>query len=378
MSKFIKISEENKWKFNKEYKYLYGNNIHGQNIIRVPILKKEEIKPPPGFDFLLRKQPLGVQYMYINVPVPVNVHFNFGYPQERNYSYSNNYTQNANSKLSRDWRKPIPFCGNCNKRGHLYKNCNNEIVSYGIIAFRRNTGINCSIDKLKELGLNETEKSTRILLVQRKDTMAYVDFLRARYPDNPEKKKLYIAILFSEMIPEERNRLKTWSFDDLWDNLWVNHNSKCYKSEKTECKQKFNEINISWYLGLFNSEFTFTEFGIPKGRKNKFESDQECAIREFSEETGYPPDSLIHYSDEPFIVESFVGTNGKRYKHVYYLAELKKNYGDPILDPTDKNQIGEVKDIIWLSSSECNKVTRFYDYAKLKVFETTFNFLETN
>lgn len=354
---FKEIQKEKKWDYTKQHKIIYGCKLHGQNIIKVPLFNEKEIirEPPPGFEHI------DLSFIYIKVPIPVPV-----------------LTISKRIKGLKDFDF---FCGNCNKRGHLYKNCINEIISYGIIAYR-NINTNCKKEKLKELGLNQiTKKENRILLVQRKDTMAYVEFLRARYPDDTINKKYYILTLFREMIPEERNKIKSLTFDELWDELWINHNSKCYKSEKEDCKKKFYSVDHNWFISMcfFQQNYTFTEFGIPKGRKNKYESDLECAIREFSEETGYSQllieDCFKDFYEKPFITESFIGTNGKKYKHVYFIVELPESLGDPVLDSNNKNQIGEVKDILWFSEEECIKVTREYDFDKLRVFNSVFSFL---
>ena len=55
------------------------------------------------------------------------------------------------------------ICNNCNKSGHLFHNCRLPITSYGIILFR-------TMNKVKQF-----------LMIRRKDTFGYIDFIRGKY-----------------------------------------------------------------------------------------------------------------------------------------------------------------------------------------------------
>ena len=55
------------------------------------------------------------------------------------------------------------YCNNCGKKGHLYKECKLPVTSCGNIVFR--------LDK------DEPE----ILMIQRKDSLCYIDFIRGKY-----------------------------------------------------------------------------------------------------------------------------------------------------------------------------------------------------
>lgn len=282
-----------------------------------------------------------------------------------------------NQKLKSESPKRIKnkYCGNCGRKGHLYRECTDDITSFGVIAIRRKKSDKLPDSKKIELNIkeNDEENPLRILLIQRKDTMAYVDLIRGRYPDVENLKDKYLTILFEEMIPEERHRIIKMSFDELWDDLWVNHNSKCYKNEKETAKLKYNKLDKNVYLNKTSPVWNFTEFGIPKGRRNMKETNRQCAEREFCEETGYTPKDYRMLTIEPHLYESFVGTNGKRYKHVYYIAEILPQASDPVLDVENKNQMGEVKDILWMSKRESLSVIREYDTAKKEVIEKVFN-----
>ena len=59
--------------------------------------------------------------------------------------------------------------------------------------------------------------------------------------------------------------------------------------------------------------------GFPKGRRNPYESDYDCALREFSEETGYSSKGLQNVRNVVPFEETFTGSNYNSYKHRYFL-----------------------------------------------------------
>ena len=84
--------------------------------------------------------------------------------------------------------KKYNFCNNCGKQGHLFHQCNHPIISSGIIAFRKGT------------------EGIEFLLICRKDSLGYIDFLRGKYP---LYNKIYIQNLIDEMtIYEKRSLIK--------------------------------------------------------------------------------------------------------------------------------------------------------------------------
>ena len=67
--------------------------------------------------------------------------------------------------------------------------------------------------------------------------------------------------------------------------------------------------------------------GISKGRRNLKESDYDCAIREFQEETGIKEGEYYILKNIKPVEEIFYGSNNIRYKHIYYIINVnrKKN-----------------------------------------------------
>ena len=60
--------------------------------------------------------------------------------------------------------KKICFCNNCGKTGHLFHQCKIPITSIGIISMRKNSANN----------------NIELLLICRKDSLAFVDFMRGK------------------------------------------------------------------------------------------------------------------------------------------------------------------------------------------------------
>jgi 8-oxo-dGTP pyrophosphatase MutT (NUDIX family) len=284
------------------------------------------------------------------------------------------------------FRRKRPFCCvNCGKEGHVYKQCQEPITSFGIIAFSRgrnngNVGSSPSHNSQRykcskhSLLQNKTTVDTSkyvtpvdssdlsYLMVQRKDTIGFIDFIRGKYPDNELERDKILKIYLEEMTCEERMYLARESFESLWDRLWINKLSLLYLNEYMEAKKKFSNIRVSDLLDRTECRWIEQEYGFPKGRKNIYESNLECAIREFQEETGYTLDQIRIINDRPW-EENFVGTNGIRYRHIYYIAEVPM-VKEPRISLENVRQSGEISNIGWFTYEQCIDNIRPYDTAK--------------
>ena len=79
------------------------------------------------------------------------------------------------------------FCNNCGKQGHLFHRCKKPISSIGIIAFRKS---------------KRYDKKFEYLMICRKDSLGYVDFMRGKYPLHSE---FYIQNIIDEIRYELTN-----------------------------------------------------------------------------------------------------------------------------------------------------------------------------
>ncbi len=275
------------------------------------------------------------------------------------------------------------YCVNCGEKGHVVKDCENPITSFGIIAFKVIHGPSDEIDDINDSLRNILDKDkgdkkqypyVKFLMIQRKDTMGFTDFVRGKYPDDPNKLQEVLAIFINEMTQQEKNDLLTKSFDEIWNTLWVNHESKCFKNEYEAAYKKFSKLNIPKIIQDYgHSSFEYQEFGFPKGRRNMRETNIGCAEREFYEETGYDKSCYDFIKNYPIIHEEFIGTNGIKYRHIYYLVKMKNGIYPPKIDYKNKIQTGEVQNIGWLSYDECMHLIRPYDTAKKSVIQKVYN-----
>lgn len=288
------------------------------------------------------------------------------------------------------------FCNNCSIQGHQSYNCKMPIVSNGIIVYKTNP--------------------IQYLLICRKDSLGYVDFIRGKYS---LYNKNYILNMMTQMTEQEKFKLRTLTFDAIWHDLWghnidlnapenqrindtyitkknifidnfieiENDNTNSGKSKKQEdfyLKERFyllvNGIFIKKQFYTLNNlldesdiikssenkeccKWTEPEWGFPKGRKNYQEKDLQCALREFEEETGISSKKLNIIENIMPFEEIFTGSNYKSYKHKYFLAKISNNE-EQNLSFFEK---GEVSKMAWFSFDECNEKIRNYNTEKRKI-----------
>ncbi len=274
------------------------------------------------------------------------------------------------------------YCTNCGKSGHTTKNCTEPIISCGIICFNiknvpiqkiENILYNKFVDiedfnykNLKFLNkLYKYKDDIKFLLIQRKHSLSYIEFIRGRYNEKDNNK---IKYLFSLMSKKEVSDIKNKDFQTLWDDLWKKTaGSKTFLKELTISKNKFNYCKKNNLFDELETKYETPEWGFPKGRRNKFEKNVDCAIREFEEETNYKNYILLDRIN--YMEETFKGTNLIDYKHIYYFAGSDS---DKINDINDTYEVGNIG---WYTYDETLKLIRSYDITKLDVINQTYFFI---
>jgi ADP-ribose pyrophosphatase YjhB (NUDIX family) len=269
------------------------------------------------------------------------------------YNKDNNKIYNRDNKdnnkiYNRDNKDNNIYCSNCGKLGHIYKKCNKPIISYGLIIF---TCVNNII---------------KYLLIQRKHTLGYMEFLRGRYFINEPDDDKTVMILFKQMTKIEINNIKNKSFKELWDDLWcLTNKSKINKNhicEYEHSKEKFLKLknrktkNLDYFCNDIKPLWEFPEWGFPKGRRNIQENNIDCARREFKEETSYSNDDYIFYNKVKPLSETFFGTNGIEYEHIYYVGYMTEEKTMKL----KKNKSNEVGNIKWFTFDEIMNLIRPY------------------
>lgn len=269
-------------------------------------------------------------------------------------------------------KSPCVFCANCGGVGHIYKNCNYPITSYGVICFRLVT------DK------NDQCIYPEYLMVQRKDSLNFIEFIRGKYE---LKQRNYIMKMFQNMTEEERQEILNLTFPQIWMKLWKVDHCRHFEKEFKESQTKFDLLKKGYFIdrgdtGLERFDVKFildntvsliseSEWGFPKGRRNINESDISCAMREFHEETSMKM-KYLKVDTRAAFEEIFLGTNKVRYKHVYYLANCPSNLSDKHIFNTDiRNKItdiDEIKNIKWFRYNDGQKLIREQNSDRKELF----------
>jgi ADP-ribose pyrophosphatase YjhB (NUDIX family) len=294
-------------------------------------------------------------------------------------NYNNNYINNDNEKIITI--KKNLYCTNCNKKGHIYKSCLEPVISNGIIGIYIENLKKENIDDLENflsINLNNNFKykklnnkskissnNIKFLMIQRKNSLGYLEFMRGRYDVNNNQNINYI---FEQMTQNEITDILTKEFDLLWNDLWDENNikNKNHYKEYITSKQKFYELKLNKtdFINNLKPKFSFNEWGFPKGRRELYESDIICAIREFEEETNIKENMYNLLESCNKIKENLVGTNGINYLHNYYLAILNS---EKINNIDTKNR--EIGNIQFMSLEECIDTIRPYHINKIKIIK---------
>ena len=214
------------------------------------------------------------------------------------------------------------------------------IVSYGIILFTM---------------AGNPAGEPKYLIYQRRDNYEYIDILRGTWHSEERFKEL-----FSALSKDEKQRIREYTFSELWDDLWINHESHIHSDGFEKARKKYESIKAKIPQIMEASVDTFNcepPWGFPKGKKQyqKHETDLECALREFSEETRLPSDELTVWRVKPYS-EVYRGNNHKPYSTYYFLAEVPdemevtKIFTPQCIRPDASSE--EAADARWVTCSE--------------------------
>lgn len=253
-------------------------------------------------------------------------------------------------------------CSNCGKIGHLFYQCKLPITSYGIILFRQN----CA--------------DIEYLMIRRKDSFGYIDFIRGKYSLN---NVFQIQKCIDEMSMEEKHRIVSFPFEQLWSDLWGDNSVPLYRSEEASSSKKFDslknglmvggeEISIQGLVDKSMTTWSDQEWEFPKGRRNYKENDMECALREFEEETGMKRTDIQIVENIIPYEEYFIGSNFKSYKHKFYVAHTEITSMD-----MSNFQKTEVSKMQWMNIDTCLQHIRPYNLEKKTILSNINKMLKT-
>jgi len=236
----------------------------------------------------------------------------------------------------------------CEQPRPIYKSQSKKVImSYGIIVFAYTRISANDID-------THDNVEPKFLIYQRRDSFEYAEFLRGLWTTHGQVKNLLIL-----MTPDERNRLKNYTFDELWSDLWLG-DSRTSSSNYNYAKRKFNYIktHLISYINSTISRVKETPWGFCKGKKMHNESSLECALREFNEETKLSTKNILIRNDLGVHIEQFVGSNNKIYSSYYHVAQYPQIIHPERLQTPEfirKSTVSdEVQDVRWITINEAN------------------------
>lgn len=252
-------------------------------------------------------------------------------------------------------------CTNCGNLGHTYRSCVSPITSYGGIIFRVNDlswnqpSILTSSSTIT--GFENYYPKIEVLLIQRRDSLGYVEILRGKYKETDIE---YIRKQIYGMTDGERHKLLTRPFDELWSELWGydTKSSSHYRNDKEVSKAKLQllrdgfeaESGLVFRLANLIEETTVhwdtPEWGFPKGRREPGEKDLACALREVEEETGISKDKIVVIQNLEPLSETFFGSNQVHYCHKYFTFYLPMHV-EVKYDETNPHMKREIGNLQW-------------------------------
>ena len=250
------------------------------------------------------------------------------------------------------------YCLNCGKANHTLMACTEPFSSYGMLCFYRKSPAH----------------EPKLIMVCRKHTIPYIDFLRGKYDVN---NLAYVLELFCKMTVGEIQKIVALAdFGKLRTDIGLNNRTqRPYKAEYETSELKFNYLLKLGSLHkvivalnyIYGVEFKLTvesnplisqdndiilasmqsiitelrdkllltaenkstsglyitpEWGMPKGKRQQRETDLQCSIREFSEESGIPSRYIRVYKNIVPLEELYMGMNNHQYRHTYFIGEI--------------------------------------------------------
>lgn len=266
------------------------------------------------------------------------------------------------------------YCCNCGKLGHVLKNCLEPTISLGVILYH----------------LDQNTDEIKFLMIRRKFSLGFMDFILGKYSLNNID---YIMRIVNVMTIKEKVRIMNEPFESLWYSIDYNkidsEDSSIPDDMKKKIEIEFQTSKKKFYLlrhGYLNKNNTYInleqiiynskhhwieqEWEFPKGKRKMNESNLDTAIREFKEETNYPENDMDVILCGTPIIEKYFGSNGKRYKHIYYIAKANQ-FCDYANETFTNNQFFEISHIQWLSYREALSIIRPYQIEKKLVLNQT-------
>jgi len=230
--------------------------------------------------------------------------------------------------------------------------------------------LSCGIVLVNQASMPVDPSTVQVLMIRRKDSMSFAEFMRGKYDPTDDA---YVGRLFSNMTLQEQTAVVCESFDALWNQLWGDDHSS---PEYMFSKDRFARIDREGMMRSHMSPFKEPEWGFPKGRRVRTETDVECAIREFNEETNVPREAYTLVKDI-VLEETFMGLNGIQYRHIYFVALLTAPERVNVSQKMTHMQRREISGIGWKTFEECRGYVRPHHIERMAMLDVLENIVKT-
>lgn len=278
----------------------------------------------------------------------------------------------------------IKLCIKCGAEGHTNRSCKEPVTSFGLVVYTRgrpgflkgrmygHEHTECKyhpkMDKDRFSPASSKPGEILFLLVERKDTIGFLNLVQGSYPEIEPYRTKKLQRYVNELTCEERKKLVEWDFKDLWKVAGSD------KKDVPKAQNKYVNLDVDKWISSCSCLHREADYIMPKGRLKFAESTKQCALREFSEETGYSSND-VYLLDVPPYQEQFVGTDGKTYRNVFYVAQLKDSARISTKLGEDPNQSKEVRNLGWFNITDCIYLMRDYHQDKKDILIKAHSFI---
>jgi 8-oxo-dGTP pyrophosphatase MutT (NUDIX family) len=211
----------------------------------------------------------------------------------------------------------------------------------------------------------------KYLIVQNRDTEAFIYFFFSNVPKWTPK---YCMKVFKEFTIDEKNRLLYYPFHELYLDLYVCHDVNKFKNKYNIAKRNYEFFHENKWMKniLISSSFKHANWLFPKGRIEKNETEIDCAVREFFEETNI---SLNNYKDKIDVSKYIIYKQFKMFYRFNLINKLfildvpkqldiKYTYFPNIIRPLSISN--EILHAMWVDQSELHYYLPFYIFEQFR------------
>jgi len=272
------------------------------------------------------------------------------------------------------------LCKNCGKSNHKMNVCRDPITSYGLICIRFKkqsmrdvfihiinsfkSKINIFSKETSQIENSGLSNDFELLFIQRRHSYSFIELVTGNFKADDFK---YIDTLSKELTREEEEIMTSKSYNDAWLFLGNTKDKNNYEVKK----KRFDSIQKYLLEKSASNQNYDLEWGFPKGRRIINESDVNCAVREFCEETSYKNNQIVILHNIYPLREIFKGNDNVLYKNVYYVAVVL----DYSYNPQITVHNNEVSNIKWTGIRDSFNYLRNYHYEKKKIISSINSFV---